>query len=80
MEGLQQDGGKAEYLGETSRSGFHGEEENSQDLLHLNVTSHMVKHLTKSHPVVYLTCTEYRIAAGHFKMTVEKQHRTAMER
>ena len=54
--------------------------EYKQDLMNLNETSHMAKHLINEHNELNITAKENRIAERWFKMEMVSQHTKTLER
>ena len=76
----KEQGKQSDYWGESSRDGYRRGLEHSSDLRNLNPTSHMVRHLVKSHQELDLTQENNRMAQSFFKMQVMRKFTSAMDR
>ena len=70
--------GKAEYFCEPSRSGFCRGPEHTKDLIYLNSTSSLVKHIMKHHSDIDLTKETKRHASDHL-IRGQKFHKNYFE-
>ena len=73
------EGSRAQYWGETARSGFERSSEHREDLSKQR-GGHMEKHIAEKHPDIDLRDPKNRIAEDNFTIKAHKKYKTAMDR